>query len=140
MHSQRPYPGDERIADSDARYASYEGHAVTSFHRGKSWQTITLSHLLDDYAGDPSACLAFLVASFTRVAQDLGLEPEFVLATHSDRFEERFSGLTAAEVEAVRMVLLHLAEHVDSSNAAFAGPLPNRPREALESWQYRSPV
>jgi hypothetical protein len=58
--AQRRYPGDERIADSDPRYASYEGHAVTSFHRGKRWQKITLGHLLDDYAGDPSACLAFM--------------------------------------------------------------------------------
>ena len=58
--AEPPYPGDERIADSDARYESYEGHAVTVFHRGKTWREITLRHLLDDYAGDPTACLAFM--------------------------------------------------------------------------------
>jgi uncharacterized protein DUF6714 len=58
----RPYPGDDRIADSDPRYDDYEGHAVAGFHRGKSWREITLRHLLEDYDGDPSACLAFMTA------------------------------------------------------------------------------
>jgi hypothetical protein len=172
----REYPGDDRIADSDPRYESYEGHAISAFHRGKRWQEITLRHLLDDYAGDPTACLAFMTPegwryylpaylvmaldweeadaigdavvgalthprsrseSFTRVAQDLGLEPEDVLATHGERFEERISGLSAAELQAVRLVLARLAEHVEAENAPFQTRLPNRPREALESWQHR---
>lgn len=175
--AERPYPGDENIANSDPRYRNYEGHAITAFHRGKRWQEITLRHLFDDYAGDASACLAFMtpegwryylpayllialeweesdavgdsvvgvlthprarVDSFTRVAQDLGLEPESVLAAHSARFEERMSGLTDAELEAVRGVLLHLAEHVEARNAPYQAQLPNGPREALESWRLRS--
>lgn len=56
----RPYPGDDRIADSDPRYDDYEGHAVTRFHRGKHWQEITLPHLREEYAGDATACLAFM--------------------------------------------------------------------------------
>jgi hypothetical protein len=55
----RPYPGDDRIADSDPRYESYEGHAVTRFHRGKHWREITLQHLRE-YEGDATACLAFM--------------------------------------------------------------------------------
>jgi hypothetical protein len=175
--SERPYPGDERIADSDPRYESYEGHPISAFHRGKRWQEITLHHLLDDYAGDPTACLAFMTPegwryylpayllmaldwpaadavgdavvgalthplsrseSFTRVAHDLGLEPEDVLAAHSERFEERISGLSAAELEAVRLVLAHLAERVEGRNAPFEAALLNGPREALESWKHRS--
>ena len=58
--ANRPYPGDDRIADSDPRYDDYEGHAVTRFHHGKSWKEITLRHLREDYEGDGSACLAFM--------------------------------------------------------------------------------
>lgn len=58
----RPYPGDDRIADSDPRYEDYEGHAVGRFHRGKTWQEITLRHLREEYAGDATACLAFMTA------------------------------------------------------------------------------
>ena len=175
--ADREYPGDDRIADSDPRYESYEGHAVAAFHRGKDWREITLRHLLDDYAGDPTACLAFMtpegwryylpayvlmtldweesdavgdavvgalthprarVESFTRVANDLGLEPEGVLATHSERFEERMSGLSPGELEAVRAVLEHLGGLVEAANAPFQTQLPNGPREALESWALRS--
>jgi hypothetical protein len=174
--ADRQYPGDELIADSDPRYPTYEGHAISAFHRGKRWQEITLSHLCEDYSGDPTACLAFMTpegwryylpgylvmaldwdeadavgdavvgalthprsreASFTRVAHDLGLEPEAVIATHSERFEERMSGLSAAELDAVRLVLEHLAERVEAANAPFQAQLPNGPREALESWEHR---
>jgi hypothetical protein len=174
--ASRPYPGDEGIADSDPRYDSYEGHAVTAFHRGKRWQEITLRHLLDDYAGDPSACLGFMTPegwryylpayllialawdegdivadatvgtlthpraraeSFTRVADDLGLEPEAVLEAHAKRFEQRISGLSDAEVGAARAVLTYLADRVDDDNARFSVELPNAPREALDSWSFR---
>jgi hypothetical protein len=47
--ADREYSGDERIADSDPRYESYEGHAVAAFHRGKDWCEITLRHLFDNY-------------------------------------------------------------------------------------------
>ena len=56
----RSYPGDDSIADADPRYHGYEGHAVTRFHRGKHWQEITLPHLREEYAGDATACLAFM--------------------------------------------------------------------------------
>jgi hypothetical protein len=169
----RPYPGDERIADKDPRYSSYEGHAVTAFHRGKRWHEVTLRHLLDDYPGDASACLAFMTPegwryylpayllmalawdesnavgdavvgslthprarkdAFTHVAHDLGLEPEAVLAAQSERFEQRMSGLTAAEVDAARAVLAYLAERVDDDHERMQVALPNLPRQALESW------
>jgi hypothetical protein len=58
--ADRPYPGDDRIADSDPRYDDYEGHAVARFHRGKQWREITLTHLREEYAGDATACLAFM--------------------------------------------------------------------------------
>ena len=58
--ARRKYPGDERIADSDPRYESYEGHAIAAFHQGKDWREITLRHLFDEYPGDPTACLAFM--------------------------------------------------------------------------------
>ena len=176
--AERPYPGDDRIADSDPRYPSYEGHAVTAFHRGKAWPAITLGHLRDDYAGDSTACLAFMtpegwryylpayllialqpeeadaigeavvgslthprarVDSFTRVATDLGLEPEAVLIEHSKRFVDRISGLTAAELEAARAVLEWLAAWEEARNARFGTALPNWAREALDSWRYRAP-
>lgn len=73
-------------------------------------------------------------AAFTQVALDLGLEPEAVLAAHSERFEQRLSGLNAAEVDATRAVLAYLAERVDADNACFEIALPNAPRQALESW------
>jgi hypothetical protein len=73
-------------------------------------------------------------ASFTRVAEGLGLDPEDVLAAHSERFDERMSGLSVAELEAVRFVLEHLAELVEAANAPYQSQLPNGPREALESW------
>src|SRR5215210_5462243 len=172
--AERPYPGDERIGESDPRYEDYEGHAVTAFHRGKRWQEITLRHLFDEYAGDASACLAFMqpegwryylpayllmalewdeadvitdavigglthprarAASFTRVAHDLGLDPEAVLAQHTERFEQRISGLTAAELGAVCAVLGYLAGRADQDNARFGVALPNAAREALESWE-----
>jgi hypothetical protein len=173
--ADRAYPGDEQIADADPRYADYEGHMVTAFHRGKHWQDISLRHLLDEYPGDPSACLAFMTAEgwryylpayllmalewdeagaitdavvgalthplrrpapLHRVARDLGLEPETVLAQHTERFEQRVSGLTAAEGDAVRSVLLHLAQRADADNARFGLALPNAPREALEGWEH----
>lgn len=177
--ANRPYPGDELIADADSRYEDYEGHAVTAFHRGKRWQEITLRHLLDEYAGDPSACLAFMTpegwrhylpayllmalegdeagaitdavigalthprarkAAFTRVARDLGLEPETVLAQHTERFEQRMSELTVVELRAARTVLVQLAMRADADNARFSVALPNAPREALESWErYAAP-
>ena len=58
--ADRPYPGDDSIAHSDPRYDDYEGHAVTRFHRGKHWRKITLPHLREEYAGDATACLAFM--------------------------------------------------------------------------------
>jgi hypothetical protein len=171
----REYPGDNRIAGSDPRYASYEGHAISAFHREKRWQDLTLRHLLDDYAGDPTACLAFMTpegwryylpayllmtldwkaadavgdsvvgalthprareAAFARVAEDLGLEREAVLASQSERFEARMSGLSEAELAAVRAVLGYLAEVVDAENEPYRAQLPNDPREALASWRF----
>jgi hypothetical protein len=76
-------------------------------------------------------------ASFTCVADDLGLEPRAVIATQSERFEKRMSRLSAAELEAVRLVLEHLAERVEAANAPYQAQLPNGPREALESWEHR---
>ena len=173
--AERPYPGDERIAESDSRYESYEGHAVAAFHRGKRWKEITSRRLVEDYAGDPSACLAFMTpegwryylpayllialqpdeadviadavvgalthprartASFTRVAIDLELEPETVLAAHTKRFVERISGLTAAELEAVRAVLRWLAAWEDAAVERFEVVPPNSARAALDSWGY----
>jgi hypothetical protein len=58
--SARPYPGDDRIATRHPRYEDYEGHAVARFHAGKRWPEITLDHLRTGYAGDPTACLAFM--------------------------------------------------------------------------------
>jgi hypothetical protein len=78
------------------------------------------------------------VESFTRVANDLGLEPEDALTTHSERFEERMSGLSAGEIEAVRSVLEHLGELVEAANAPFQTQLPNGPREAVDSWALRT--
>jgi hypothetical protein len=77
------------------------------------------------------------VESFTGVANDLGLDPEDVLATHVARFEERLSGLSAAELDAVRRVLEHLADRVEAANAPYEDRLPNGPREALASWDFR---
>jgi hypothetical protein len=74
------------------------------------------------------------VESYSRVATDLGLEPEAVLATHSDRFEERMSGLDEFELAAVRAVLEHIAELVDAENRRLGPGLPNDARTALESW------
>jgi hypothetical protein len=34
--ADREYPGDDRIADSDPRYESYERHAIAAFHRGSA--------------------------------------------------------------------------------------------------------
>lgn len=169
----RPYPGDDRIADSDPRYERYEGHGITRFHRGKSWREITLRHLLEDYDGDPSACLAFMTAegwryylpayllialewetadavgdavvgalthprarteTYARVADDLGLECDEVLRAQTTRFEERVSGLDAAEIDAIRAVLGYVAERVDEQNSGLGGELPNDARAALESW------
>jgi hypothetical protein len=172
----RPYPGDDRIADADSHYEDYEGHAVTAFHRGKRWQDLTLRHLLDDYPGDATACLAFMKpegwryylpayllmalqwdeadaladavigalthprtqpSSLIRVAHDLGLDAEKVLADHTERFEQRVSGLTAAERDAIRGVLLYLAERADAENARLGVSLSNAAREALASWERR---
>jgi hypothetical protein len=169
----RPYPGDDRIADSDPRYEDYEGHAVARFHRGKNWQKITLRHLRDVYGGDASACLAFMTAegwryylpayllialdrkeadaigdavignlthpraraeSYARVADDLGLEREEVLRAQTARFEERISGLDAAEVQAVRAALGYLAADIDAENGRLGRELPNDARTAVESW------
>jgi hypothetical protein len=171
--AERKRPEDDRIADSDPRYPSYEGHGVTDFHRGKDWREITRRHLFDDYPGDPTACLAFMqpdgwryylpayllialdwdesdavgdavvgalthpramAESFTRVANDLGLDPDVVIAQHSQRFEKRMAGLSPAELEAVRLVLEHLADRVEAENTPFQSRLPNGPREALASW------
>ena len=33
---------------------------TSAFHRGKRWDEITLRRLVDEYAGDPTACLAFM--------------------------------------------------------------------------------
>ena len=173
--AERAYPGDDCIADSDARYESYEGHAVTAFHRGKPWKEITLRHLVDDYAGDPTACLAFMTpegwryylpayllialqpdeagaiadavvgtlthprartAAFKRVAVDLGLEPEAVLAAHTDRFVNRVSRLTTAELEAVRAVLDWLAAWEEKRDARLGVSSSNAARAALDSWRY----
>jgi hypothetical protein len=77
-------------------------------------------------------------ASFTRVAQDLCLQHEDVLAAHGERFEERVSGLSTAELQAIRLVLEYLAELVEAANAPYQSQLPNGPREALDSWALRA--
>jgi hypothetical protein len=58
--ADRPYPGDDAIGTTDSRYPDYEGHRVGAFHRGRDWRTFTVRQLLDGYAGDVSACLAFM--------------------------------------------------------------------------------
>jgi hypothetical protein len=47
------------------------------------------------------------------------------------------SGLSAAELKAVRLVLEHLEERVEAQNAPFQAALPNGPRDALDSWEHR---
>jgi hypothetical protein len=171
--ANRPYPGDDQIAESDPRYEDYEGHAVTRFHLGKSWKQITLRTLVDDYPCDPSACLAFMTAdgwryylpayllialdwdqadaigdavvgnlthpraraaAYAQVAANVGREPEEVLAAQTHRFDERISGLSRAEVDAVRAVLSFLAERIDAGHQELGGGLPNDARIAAESW------
>jgi hypothetical protein len=46
--AERQYPGDDSIADSDPRYASYERHAISAYQRGKRWPELTLRRLPDD--------------------------------------------------------------------------------------------
>jgi hypothetical protein len=74
------------------------------------------------------------VESYSRVATDLGLEPEAALATHSERFAERMSDLREDELAAVRAVLEHIAAFVDAENERLGPGLPNDARVALESW------
>jgi hypothetical protein len=127
------YPGDQT--------------ACLAFMEPEGWRYYLPAYLLialdwneSDTVGDaivgalthPSA----RVESFTRVANDLGLEPAAVIATHSARFKERMSGLSPAAVNVARMVLEHLADRVEAENAPFQSRLPNGPREALASWEY----
>lgn len=71
-----------------------------------------------------------------RVTADLAREPEDVLAEQSTRFEERVSGLSEPERDAVRAALEHLAEEVDAENESLDQGLPNDARAALESWSW----
>jgi hypothetical protein len=133
-------------------FDDYPGDATAclAFMQPEGWRYYLPAYLLialdweeSDAVGD--AVVGILthprgrVESFTRVANDLDLDPEGVLATHSKRFEERMSGLSAAELDAVRWVLEHLANLVEAANAPYQDRLPNGPRDALASWERTVP-
>lgn len=48
------------IANINEKYLDYEGNQVAKFFEGKLNKDLTIERLLDDYPGDPSACLAFM--------------------------------------------------------------------------------
>ena len=58
--SDRPYPGDDRIALSLDAYPSYEGNRVSSFFAGKDWRELTFTALVEGYVGDPTAAIHFM--------------------------------------------------------------------------------
>lgn len=123
-----------------------DASACLAFMTPEGWRYYLPAYLLVALEWDEADVIADAVvgeltdpraraASFHRLARDLGLEPETVLSEHTERFEQRISGLTAAELGAVRAVLLYLVGRADADNARFGVALPNAPREALESWE-----
>ena len=139
--AHRPYPGDDRIAAGDERYADYEGHRVAAFFRGKDWREISYASLLNDYQGDASAALhfmlddaaryylpAFLLMAMDPEADDMAEHVSFVLtdpgpadAALSERFHARVAGFTSAEKAAIRAVLRYLADQ-DARRGEPVGP------------------
>ena len=128
--SSRFYPGDDRIALSNPRYADYEGHRVSASFRGRDWREVTAPWLRSAYAGDPTAVLRFMsdegflyyLPAFLAIALDpeageiadavgYALTPPGPEAADDARkFRARMSQLSDAERSAVTAVLRHLAE------------------------------
>jgi hypothetical protein len=153
--ANRPYPGDDRIAESDPRYPDYEGDRVSAFFRGKDWRHVTFGALLGGYRGDPTACLLFMLDDGFRYYLPafllMALDPEareiseplcFTLTDRGasagqdfSRFQARVARLSAEEKAAVTEVLRHLADQYDR-----AGDPDNPARHALDSyWEPAAP-
>jgi hypothetical protein len=147
--ANRPYPGDDRIADADRRYPDYEGHRVSAFFRGKDWREISFASLRDGYAGDRTATLhfmldegflyylpAFLLMVLEPQAGDMAEALSFVLTDRgpeggedSRRFRARMERLSAEERAAVADVLRLLVDRYDRE-----GDPSNPARAALRSY------
>jgi hypothetical protein len=151
--SNRPYPGDDRIADSDRRYPDYEGHRVSAFFRGKDWRAVSFASLRDGYVGDRTATLHFMVDEgflyYLPAFLLMALEPQagemaealsFALTDggtegeeDSRRFHARMARLSAEEKAAVADVLRFLADGYDRE-----GDPVNPARKALRSYWERA--
>lgn len=147
--ASRPHPGDENIAHTDRRYPDYEGHRISDFLRGKTWQQITSETLLQDYQGDPRGPLffttddgfryylpAFLLMALDPQGEEITDSLVFALTApgkHKEedlqRFHERMEKLTSDERAAVICTLHYLVEWYDREG------LPDNPaRDALRSY------
>jgi hypothetical protein len=151
--ASRPYPGDDRIAESDRRYPDHEGRRVSEFFRGKDWREVSFAALRDGYAGDATATLHFMTDEgfryFLPAYLLMALDPQggeivetlcFVLtdrgtegAEESRRFHARMAGLSAEEKAAVADVLRVLADAYDRE-----GDPVNPARAALSSYWERA--
>jgi hypothetical protein len=134
--SSRLYPGDDRIARSDARYADYEGHRVRALFLGKDWREVTAPWLRTAYEGDPTAVLrfltdegflyylpAFLTIALDAQAGDLADAVSYALtppeaAGELNAFRARMGRLAAEERAAVTAVLRHVAEREGAGGPA----------------------
>ena len=56
-----PYPGDSQLVSGN----TIEHNQVAAYFRGKHWSDVTLEWL-NDYVGDPSACLWFMTPAAVR--------------------------------------------------------------------------
>jgi hypothetical protein len=151
--ANRPYPGDDRIADADRRYPDYEGHRVSAFFREKDWREISFASLRNGYVGDVTATLHFMVDEGFRYYLPafllMALEPQaremvetlcFVLTDRGEeggedsrRFHARMAGLLTEEKAAVVDVLRFLAETYERE-----GDPGNPARAALRSYWERA--
>ena len=125
----------------------YEGDATAclAFMTPEGWAYYLPAYLLvaldwEDSGAIGDAVIGSLThpraraTAYARVADDLGLDREEVLAGQTARFDERLAGLAGEEVTTVRSVLEHIAERIDVEHAGLGAELPNDARIALSSW------
>ena len=131
-------PSPNEVTDTAPSERRPEGDAISRFFGGKPWTEISWQSLVDEYAGDPAACLGFMcndafryfLPAFLRICVLKGPDADATYDYTIDHltpsrslrapraFEKVFSSFSIEQNQAIARVLLHLSQ-LDKTRASW---------------------
>ena len=133
FHNDAP-PNSENILRNGSYESNIESGYVVNFFNGKKWTDVTLNKFINDYEGDPSACLLFMSPEAFRYYLPLYLRICLVDYDNADviydttlwrlipsknnmnreEFDELFNGYNGDQKALIAKILQFLAQaHID---------------------------